>query len=176
VGRHQPGRRARHWRRGTGVPEEATTIDDRIESNGRLIAVLLIALGLPQLAIGLWALLAPHSFYSDFPAGAGWVSKLGPYSEHLLRDVGSLFAGLGVLLALAAVLQRRCLVQAAVATWLLFAVPHAIYHVLNLEPYGTTDAVANIATLAWTVLAPVIVLALLRRPPSARPPAKAPAG
>jgi hypothetical protein len=34
--------------------------------------------------IGIWGLLAPHSFFNDFPgAGHHWVSALGPYNEHM---------------------------------------------------------------------------------------------
>jgi AhpD family alkylhydroperoxidase len=86
-----------------------------------------------------------------------------------VRDVGGLFIGLGVLMIVAAVRGRRSLTLTALAVWLIFAVPHAIYHVLNLGPYDAADAVANAATLVWRVLAPLIVLALRR----ARAPARA---
>ena len=144
--------------------------NDRIVRNRGWIAALLVALGAPQALIGLWALLAPTNFYRDFGPGGGWVSALGAYDEHLVRDVGSLFVGLGVLMIVAAVRGRRTLTLTAVAVWLIFAVPHAIYHFLNLGPYSTADAVANAATLAWTVAGALIVLALLRTP------APAPAG
>jgi 4-carboxymuconolactone decarboxylase len=144
------------------------THDDHIDRHRGLIAALLVALGAPQALIGLWALLAPRGFYDDFGPGGGWVSALGAYDEHLVRDVGSLFVGLGVLMVIAAVRGRRSLTLAAVAVWLIFAVPHAIYHALNLGPYTTADAVGNAATLGWTVIAPLIVLALLR----ARAPAR----
>src|SRR6266576_7238298 len=92
----------------------------------------------------------------------GWMSTLGAYDEHLVRDVGALFVGLGVLMIVAAVRGRRGLTVTASAVWLIFAVPHAIYHLLNLDPYTTPGAVANAATLGWTVLGALIVLALLR--------------
>jgi hypothetical protein len=47
-------------------------------------------LAVSQGVIGIWALLAPTSFYSSFPiTGHPWVSLLPPYNEHLIRDVGS---------------------------------------------------------------------------------------
>jgi hypothetical protein len=53
---------------------------DHITRNRGAIRFLLFALGIPQALIGLWALLAPSSFYDDFPAGTdGWVNVLGPY-------------------------------------------------------------------------------------------------
>jgi 4-carboxymuconolactone decarboxylase len=145
------------------------TTDDRIVRHRGWIAALLVALGAPQALIGLWALLAPRSFYGDFGPGGGWVSALGPYDEHLVRDVGALFVGLGVLMVLAAVRGRRSLTLVAVAVWLIFAVPHAIYHFFNLDPYTSADAVANAVSIVWTVVGPLIVLALLRRRPSVAP-------
>jgi hypothetical protein len=43
---------------------------DHITRHRGAIRFLLLALGIPQALIGLWALLAPSSFYDDFPAGA----------------------------------------------------------------------------------------------------------
>ena len=52
----------------------------------------LVLLGLSQGAAALFALLAPRSFYDDFPVGgAHWVSAFAPYNEHLIRDYGASF-------------------------------------------------------------------------------------
>jgi AhpD family alkylhydroperoxidase len=89
-----------------------------------------------------------------------------------VRDVGSLFVALSVLLVIAAFSLRRGTVLAASVAWLLYAVPHFVWHLFNLEPYGTFDAVANTVALAGTVVGGVSVLALaLRREPR---PAAAP--
>ena len=139
-------------------------MNDRIDDHRGGIRFLLLALGIPQGLIGLWALLAPRSFYDDFPAGTdGWVNVLGPFDEHLVTDVGALFVGLGVLLAIAAITLHRTTVIAAAVTWLLFAVPHGVWHAFNLEPYSTADAVGNALTLAWTVAGGALVLVLARR-------------
>lgn len=136
---------------------------DHITRNRGAIRFLLLALGIPQALIGLWALLGPQSFYDDFPAGTdGWVHPLGPFDEHLVTDVGALFVGLGVLLAIAAVSLRRGLVLAAATSWLIFSIPHFLWHVLNLEPYSTAEAVSNTATLAWTVIGGMLALYLAR--------------
>ncbi len=138
---------------------------DHITRHRGAIRFLLLALGGPQALIGLWALLAPHSFYDDFPAGTdGWVRVLGPFDEHLVTDVGALFVALGVALAIAAFTLRRSAVLAATAAWLVFSVPHFLWHVFNLEPYGTRDAVANTVSLAWTVAGGVLILVLMRAP------------
>lgn len=61
----------------------------------------LLLLAASALTVGLWTLLVPRSFYDDCPLpGRNWVSALGPYNEHLVRDVGALNLALGVLLAL----------------------------------------------------------------------------
>ena len=59
-------------------------------------------LGAVQLIDGLYALLAPRSFYEDFPFGRGWVEALPAYNEHLVRDVGALFLATAVVLLAAA--------------------------------------------------------------------------
>jgi alkylhydroperoxidase family enzyme len=150
---------------------------DHITRNRGAIRFLLLALGIPQALIGFWALLAPSSFYDDFPAGTdGWVDVLGPFDEHLVTDVGALFVALGFLLAFAAVSLRRGTVVAAAIAWLIFSIPHFLWHVLNLEPYGTADAIANSATLAWTVVGGVLVLFLARTPAAATTAAPGAAG
>jgi hypothetical protein len=143
---------------------------DRIERHRGWIAGILVVLGAPQGLIGLWALLAPRNFYKNFGLGGdGWVSVLGAYDEHLVRDVGSLFLALAVLLIFAAVRGQRSLSLIAAVVWLVFAVPHWIYHLFNLGPYATSDAIANAVSLTWTVAGGLIVLVLLRD--SARAPA-----
>jgi AhpD family alkylhydroperoxidase len=130
-------------------------------------------LGAVQLIDGLWATFAPSSFYGDFPFGRGWVEALPAYNEHLMRDVGGLFLATGLVLIAAAVALERRLVIVAAASYLLFAIPHAIYHLFNLEPYATGDAIANAITLAATVLLPAWLLFELARERSPLAPAAA---
>ncbi|HEY1596731.1 MAG TPA: hypothetical protein VGF74_15145 [Thermoleophilaceae bacterium] len=144
---------------------------DRIERHREPIAGLLLVLGVPQGLLGLWAFFAPHSFYKNFGIGSGsWVAALGAYDEHLVRDVGSLFVGLGVLMTIAAVRGQRSLSYTAIAVWLTFALPHMVWHMFNLGPYSTGNAIANVITLGWTVAGALIVLVLLRDDAKARVP------
>ncbi|MDQ4041169.1 MAG: hypothetical protein M3141_05410, partial [Actinomycetota bacterium] len=125
---------------------------------------VLASLGLLQTMNGVWALFFPRSFYDDFPAGrGGWVSALPEYNEHLLTDVGALFLATGLLMLAAAVLLGRTLVWIALVSWLLWAVPHAVWHLGELEPYDTTDAVGNVVSVTLIVLAPLALVALLAR-------------
>ena len=124
----------------------------------------LLVLAVSALTVGFWAMPAPRSFYYDFPLpGRAWVSTLGPYNEHLVRDVGELNLALGVLLVLAAVLFERRLVQVSLVAYLAYAVPHFIYHVSTSHAFPLVDTVANLITLGLTVLLPLILLALAGR-------------
>jgi hypothetical protein len=113
--------------------------------------------------VGIWATVTPRGFYDDFPgAGHTWVSALGPYDEHLVRDVGALYLGSLVLLVLAWVWLERRLVQAALLSYVVAALPHLIYHLTALEGFSTGDAVAEIAGLALNVVLPLWLLAETR--------------
>ena len=84
---------------------------------GLLRGGLLFLAATPLLG-GLWALILPRSFYDDFPLpGSDWVSTLGPYNEHLIRDYGALNLALAILLVAAALLLERRVVQVALVTW-----------------------------------------------------------
>lgn len=133
---------------------------------------ILGVLGAVQLTDGLYALFAPRSFYTDFPLGRGWVEALPAYNEHLTRDVGALFVGTAVVLLAAAWFLERRLIYVALGSFLAFSLPHFIYHSFNLEPYSAGDAIANVAGLFFTVVAPVALLVLMRRPAGDRPAPK----
>ena len=138
-------------------------VDEGITRHRTAIRVLLVALGTPQAAIGLWALVASRNFYDQFPTGQGWIAQIGPYDQHLVIDFGALFVATGALMLLAAAWMRRPLVVAASVAWLLYAVPHTIWHLTDVgEPSGTADQVANVVTLLSTVAGPVAILGLLR--------------
>jgi hypothetical protein len=125
----------------------------------------LMVLAVSALTVGLWALLVPRSFYDDFPLpGRDWVSTLGPYNEHLVRDVGALNLALGVLLVVAAVLLERRLVQTSLVAYLAYAVPHFIFHVSTGHAFPLGDNIANLITLGLAVVLPLVLLALVGRP------------
>jgi hypothetical protein len=119
----------------------------------------LIVLAVAQGPIGLWALVAPKSFYEDFPLGrGGWVSALGPYNEHMTVDYGSLTLALVLVLVAAAIVMERTLVLVAAGAYLVWSVPHFVYHMITLDEYGTGDAIGNAITLAVTVALPAMIL------------------
>jgi hypothetical protein len=124
----------------------------------RLLRILLVLLSLNSL-VGLWATVAPRSFYDDFPGGGrSWVSADGPYNEHLVRDFGALNLALSVLTIAAAIMLVRSLAVVAALGWLAYSVPHLVYHLRHLDVYDTSDQIANVAALS---LAPLLAIAVL---------------
>lgn len=121
----------------------------------------LALLGAGQGATALFALLAPRSFYTDFPVpGAHWVSAAGAYDEHLIRDYGAAFLALSVLALAAAWIAERRLVQVALAVWIVAALPHLIFHVAHAGEPGGASGAASLATLALNALLPLLLLIL----------------
>ena len=130
----------------------------------------LVALAVGQASTGLWALVAPRSFYDNFPAGrGGWVSSLGPYNEHMTIDYGALSLAIVSVLVVAAIALERRLILAAAGAYLVWSVPHFVYHMVTLDAYDAGDAIGNAITLAFTVVLPVWILARARRAPDLRP-------
>jgi hypothetical protein len=128
---------------------------------------------LVALVAGLWALLAPRSFYDDFPTSSmHWVATDGPYNRHLISDVGSMYLALAALTV--AALARPALARLAGVVWLVFSVPHWIYHSAHLGIYGTRDQVLNeVALVAVVVLAALLCVPVNRWVGAAAPAEKA---
>jgi hypothetical protein len=120
----------------------------------RVVAGLL---GLIAVVVGAWAAFFPRSFFTAFPLpGHHWVAPLPAYNEHLTRDVGDLYLALFAA-SLWAVLRPREETFRLVGTcWLVFSVPHLVFHVAHLGVFTGTDAAGNVVALGGAV-----VLALL---------------
>ena len=112
----------------------------------------------------MWALLAPRSFFQDFPGlGFTWVSELPRYSEHLVRDVGSLNLALAVLLAWAAAGLERNIVRASLVGWLVYSIPHFLFHLFHLERYESDNATTQMVVLGIGLALPLLLLAANER-------------
>ena len=110
----------------------------------RLLRSFLILLAVPQITIGIWALVDPAGWFSAFPGfGREWLPGYGPFDEHLTRDVGSAFLGIGVLLALAAAWLDRRVVLAAGVVYLVYQVPHFVFHLIDDGGLSTGDYIVN---------------------------------
>jgi hypothetical protein len=132
---------------------------------GLLARLLLLVLALITVELGVWAALAPQSFFNTFPGGGRhWVGVDGPFNEHLVRDFGGLNLALALVLVVALVVGTRMSVTTAAGAYLLFALPHFLYHLANLQVFTSgDDKVANMFTLALSVIAPIVVIVLAQR-------------
>ena len=138
-----------------------TTLNRRRVRRTWLMNGLLFVAATP-LAGGIWALLFPRAFYEGFPLpGSGWVSTLGPYNEHLVRDYGALNLAMAVLLLAAAVLLERRLAQITLVTWLVFEVPHFVFHLGQTHHFSPGSNVAQLCGLALLIMLPLVLLFLL---------------
>ncbi len=127
-------------------------------------------LALVSLQVGLWAQIAPRSFYDDFPGlGRTWIALDGPYNEHLIRDVGGLNLALAVLLIAAIATVSRPLVLTAALAAMVYGLPHVIYHLVNRDALEASDAAASIGGLLLFAALPVAII-WLNRAPSVRKP------
>ncbi len=120
----------------------------------------LVALALSSALVGIPALLAPHTFFADFPFVGHWVDRLGSYNEHLTTDVGTLYSLVAALFAWAAATGNRALAFPLCVTWTVAGLVHLLFHVTHLEDFPTADAVAQtVALAAVPVLAAVLARA-----------------
>jgi hypothetical protein len=134
-----------------------------LRSTGWLRAGLLAYCGVTVL-VGVWAAGWPRSFYDDFPwPGHPWVALLPAYNEHLVRDFSGMNLAVAVVFGVAAATLDRRLAVTALAAYLVFALPHLVFHLNHLRPFGTVDAVAQVVTLTVAAGLPVPLLALVRR-------------
>jgi len=94
----------------------------------RLARPLLGAFGVLWLAFGLWAFVAPHSFFD-------LVAEFEPYNRHFIHDVGAMQIGLGAG-ALAAALTLRAVVSGLIGL-AAFQSTHAVSHLVDRDLGGT---------------------------------------
>ncbi|GAA3686278.1 hypothetical protein GCM10022267_86450 [Lentzea roselyniae] len=121
-------------------------------------------LALVEGIVGGWSLIAPKHFFDNFPLPTNqWVAYFPPFNEHLLRDFGALNLALCAVLVFAAVTLERRLTQAALVGYLLFAVPHLVFHLNHLSHMPFADQVGNVVSLVAVVLVPLALLPLTRR-------------
>jgi hypothetical protein len=120
----------------------------------RWLRVALIFLAASDLAVGAWAYLFPHSFYSGMPT----VDMDPPYSQHLMSDVGAMFVAQGVVLVVAAIIMDSRVTRAALAGYLTFAVLHLVFHASHLAGMPAHDAIGLVIALALDVAFPALIL------------------
>lgn len=134
----------------------------------RLVRLGLAYLTVGAALVGVWALVAPRSFFDDFPGGpfAAWAGALPPYNEHLVRDVGALYVGFAVLFAWSAWRPMPALVVPVCFAWVLVQLPHLGFHLDHGDVLSTGDAVAQAASLGGFVVVATAIAVAVSRPRS----------
>ena len=138
------------------------------------VKVLLACFAVFGLTVGGWQLVAPASFWSDFPGlGRHWVSGDGPYNEHLLRDVGQGNLAVAVVALVALLAGSLWAARATGLAAIVANLPHQAYHQAHLDRLPEdADRVLQTATLSLVSLAAVALTVLAFRSPAPRAPAE----
>ena len=111
--------------------------------------------------VGFWAMAWPHSFFTSFPGlGQAWVSPLGPFNEHLVRDVGGLYVALLVFSGWAAARGDAGALRALGWAWLAFGLPHLAFHATHRHGFSTTEWAASLTPLTLAALGATILVLL----------------
>ena len=131
--------------------------------NTNLRRILLAITVILAAYVGIWAEVFPRGFYDSFPGfGLSWISEDGPFNEHLIRDVGSFYLGLGAA-SLAAIFSRGAIAGRVVGlAWALFGLLHFGYHVLHFEG-SMLDRVGNVVSLGISLLLGILLTLPSRR-------------
>ena len=119
----------------------------------------LVALAVPQVLTGGWALLDGAGWFESFPGfDPRLVAAEPPFNAHLAADTGAGFLATAIALALAAWWGERRVVWLALATYLGFAVPHLVYHWANPAPaLSDAENVRNVITLVVAAGFPLVL-------------------
>jgi hypothetical protein len=129
----------------------------------RWLRVLLMLIALVDLVTGVWAIFAPHGFFTTYPGfGHHWVAANPPYNEHLVLDTGTGFLAVGMALLVAAANASRLPVLVGVTVMLAHEVPHFLFHLF--EPagsLGTVEKWASTGSLGLEIVIGIVVLASL---------------
>jgi len=92
-------------------------------------AVLSVGVGAGLVALGLWAMVDPQSFFER-------VALFEPYNQHFLQDLGAFQIGLGAVLLLAGLIPRLDAVTVALLGVGIGAALHAVSHVIGIDLGG----------------------------------------
>lgn len=125
-----------------------TASTPRRRAGSRTARGIALAAGAFYIVAGLWAFLAPDSFFSV-------IAPFPPFSRHLFHDLGAFQLGLGLTLALGAT-ARGALMPALLAV-LAASILHLASHVEDLALGGHSSDPLSLGLLC-AVLAAAVVL------------------
>lgn len=138
------------------------------------VRLALVALGLPNLLTGAWAVLSPQGWFDNFP---GWDPRLvaaePPYNAHLATDAGAGLLASGVIMLAAAWFADGRSVRLALIAYGAFAIPHAAWHALNPSDALTAAQDAqNAGLLVFVAVATVGLYVVVARSERSTPAAE----
>jgi hypothetical protein len=117
-------------------------------------------LALLNVAWGGWAIVAPAHFFRTFPGfGFHWTSAYPPYNEHLIFDLGATLLTLGVLLGVAAVLDRPPVSWVVAVAAGTFGTLHFGYHAVHAGTMAGADRGLSIMSLIGGAVLPLALAA-----------------
>jgi len=124
----------------------------------RVRAWALVA-GVATALLGAWAFFFPQSFFEDFPVeGAHWVSTLGRFNDHLMRDYGGAQVGLGIAAILVALRRSSMGIAAVMTGFIAFGTLHLGYHFTTFGLFAPGSAASQAIALTLFVVIPFAVL------------------
>lgn len=141
-------------------------MEGRIPNAARIV---LVVLGVPNAIAGAWALVTPKQWFDEFPGiDPRLVAAIPPFNEHLAADAGAGLLASGVIVLFAVAVPLRAVAVTALVGYVTFAVPHALYHILNPAPElnGGEDVVNDIVLVASALVAGGLLVAIARGQPS----------
>lgn len=116
------------------------------------VRLLAAAIGVVIGLQGVWAFVAPRSFYDT-------LAEFPPFNAHFIRDIGTIQIGVGVA-GIVGALRRSNAVVTGLAGLAAFQVMHVLSHVVDRDDGGRFgfDVTALGAVAALTVVALVAAL------------------
>ncbi len=120
---------------------------DRSAVGNVLPRVVAIVGGVGSVALGVWAMVDPQSFFEA-------VARFEPYNQHFLQDVGAFQVGLGVVLLLAGLSVSADGLTVALVGVGVAAALHVVSHVVGRDLGGAPERdIPVFAAMAVTLLA-----------------------
>jgi hypothetical protein len=121
----------------------------------RLPHIVAILVGAQFVALGVWAMVAPVSFFEA-------VATFEPYNQHFLQDVGAFQVGLGAVLLLVSWPVRADRLATALLGVGIGAALHALSHVIGRDLGGKPES--DIPLLVGIAAVTLVAAALRWKP------------
>ena len=117
----------------------------------RLPRAAAVAGGIIYVALGVWALVSPRSFFVA-------IATFEPYNQHFLQDAGAFQIGLGVVLLLAGLPARADALTVALTGVGVGTALHAVSHVVGRDLGGAPERdIPALTVLAVLLLAAAVL-------------------